>query len=182
MLTKRQWTIFIFFIIELIFTLFMVAYSGDLSFLTGNLSTLLFLAALYLEKNERSRTILLLSAVWIIVYGAIGAANILASMFAAGDSAFLIDLVISLSMLAAVFMFSTNYYQSNFRSKERNLGIYVLLLPSIAIGIFNLVTYFNFIFSPNILVVIMFIFEMLSALTLPLAMLIYTWMRERRIE
>lgn len=152
MLTKRQWTIFIFFIIELIVTLFMVSYTGNLQFLTGNLSTLLFLAALYLEKSERSRSILLLSAVWIIVYGAIGAANILAGMFASGDSELVIDLVISLSMLAAVFMFSTNYYQSNFRSKERNLGIYVLLLPSIAIGILNIITYFNFIFSPNILV------------------------------
>lgn len=182
-LSKRQWVMFTLFIIVFAHTLFSAAILQNMSVIVSNLSLLLFLAALYMDKNSNSRFVLLISGLWIIVSAIMDYLRILPYMFDPFQLTSFFSLVVSTLKFFAIYFFIMSFYNNTFRNFKKNMTITLLLVPSLIMVGYTLYTYLNLpveLFSG---------FELLSlyinlivSFILPIAMFLYTWMRYSRIS
>src|SRR5690554_3093936 len=117
-LSKRQKIMFIFFIIEFGFILFFGAVFGDINIILGNLSALLFLGALYLDRNDNSRYVLVLASAMIIVHGLIN------YFLNPGSYLDLTELFILLQYVA-IYFFALNFYYSDFNNPTKRIVIII---------------------------------------------------------
>lgn len=181
-LTKRQWIMFTLFIIELAFVLFTAALSGSLFAISGSLSRLLFLGALYLENNYNSKRILLLAGVWLIVGMIFQLMQVLPQVISNLSLFAIFDLAILLLLYVGIYLFSMKYYNGNFYNKKENLIITLLVIPTILFGFYNLYLFLTVPVLGNPIVIGYTFMGILSRMIIPLSITTYTWLKHKNIE
>jgi len=135
MLTKRQRIMFIFFVIYFAFTLFSAALSLNIDVVLSNLAVLLFLAALYLERNINSRFIIVLASAMMIVSFIFSLGSRIMMM---STPIVMIELVIDILFYVSVYFFALSFYQRSFFIKKRNMMIIFLLVPQIGYTLYHI--------------------------------------------
>ena len=178
-LTKRQWVMFSFFIVNFAYILLSAALTSDFNVIFANLSILIFLAALYLERGYASRYYVLLASVFLIVDYMIG-------MAFGGRILYFFDFLVSnlieLSLYVAVGFFGYAYYHQQFKRNKYWITIILLSIPSLIYTLINASTMLSlFIQILPPLTLIQIILSIIYNLTLPAVMIIYTLIRKKEI-
>ncbi len=182
-LTKRQWIMFTLFIIVFAHTLFSAAMAQSVNVILSNLSVLMFLAALYMDKSGNSRFVLLLSAIWIIVNAIFDYMQVIPQLLNNFSLPTLISIITSALKFVAIYYFAMAFYKDGFRKFKNNLLITVLLLPALFNVLYVVYSYLGLpagLFSP--LELFMLYIGLIINSVLPIAMLLYTWLRYHRIS
>src|SRR5690554_77044 len=181
-LTKRQWIMFTLFVIELSYVLFTAAIVGSLIVISSSLSTILFLGALYLEYNHNSKRMLLLAAVWMIVNMLFSAVQIVPMLLTNFSLFAMIDFIIVILLYVGIYLFAMKYYKGNFYNKKENLIITVLVIPTILLGFYMLFDFLSLPIGGNPIEITYVIVGFISSMIVPLAIIIYTWLKHKNIE
>ncbi|WP_025724932.1 hypothetical protein [Acholeplasma granularum] len=181
-LTKRQWILFTLFIIEFAYTLLNVSLSGDLRILSSNLSTLLFLGALYLEHSFHSKRVLLLSGVWLIVNGIFLLFQLVPSVLLSLHYLSIILLISLIMSYIAIYFFSMKYYRSEFFDKKDNIKVTIFALPLILFNIYSIYMFFSMLNTSNILLILYGLVGYFSSMIIPVAIILYTWLNYKNIN
>ncbi len=173
MLSKRQKIMFIFFIIEFAYILFAGAVFKDINIIVGNLSVLLFLGALYLDRNDNSRYILVLASAMIIVHGMIN--------YLLNPNEYLnINELFKILQYIAIYFFALNFYKRDFNNQTIRFVIILLSIPLILVSISSGIALTNHLFASLELFLIVSGFYIQTLI--PIAMIVYTIMSFRQID
>ncbi|HLT00511.1 MAG TPA: hypothetical protein VK005_03365 [Acholeplasma sp.] len=178
-LTKRQWLMFSFFIVNFAYILLAAALTGDFGVIFANLSILIFLAALYLERGYASRYYVLLAAVWLIVefimswvFNGVIPTSIEGMLYLGTE----------IALYVAVGFFGYTYYHNLFKQNKYWILIIVLAAPTLAIELLyasSALAQFTLNIPP--LTMIQIILSIIYSMTLPAVMIIYTIIRKKEI-
>ena len=172
-LSKRQKIMFIFFIIQFAYIFFAGAVFQDINIILGSLSSLLFLGALYLERNDNSRYVLVLASAMIIVHGLI-------NYFLSQPLSLNYSEIFKLLMYVAIYFFALNFYRSDFNNSTKRVIIIVLSAPLLIISIVNGIYLSQYMFTSLELFLILFGFY--AEALIPLAMITYTLLSFKQID
>lgn len=181
-LTKRQWIMFTLFIIELGFVLFNAALFQNILVISSSLSTILFLGALYLEHNPNSNRLLLLAAVWLIVNAIFSMIPVIPSIFSSFNLVVLLDVVITIMLYVGIYKFAMKFYQRDFYNKKENVNVTLLVIPTILIGFYFAYQYFSAPILGGTFDIIYALASIISSMIIPLAIVLYTWLRHKNIQ
>lgn len=172
-LSKRQKIMFIFFIIEFGFIFLGGAVFQNINIILGNLSALLFLGALYLDRNDNSRFVLVLASAMIIVHGLI-------DYFLNPGRYLDIMELFKILQYVAIYFFALNFYHRDFNNPTKRIIIIVLSLPLILISLAEGVFLSSHIFYSFKMFLI--VSESYIRALIPIAMITYTLMSFRQID
>lgn len=177
-MNKRQKVMFSFFLIAFAYILFSAALTQNINIIVGNLSVLLFLAALYMDNSLQSKTILVLASAMMII-------NTIISFVANPMTILTFGGIINIILYIGIYFFALNVYRDNFNKRDVNYLIMVLALPKLIFSLYGFIDIsvalmnFNAGISLN---TIMIILNPLVSGLIPLAMIVYTWFRMKYIS
>lgn len=136
-LRGRQRVMFIMFAVALLIVMLMTAYYGNINILTSNLYLLLFLGALYLDKNYNSKYVLVLSAAVLIVDQILTVVRYPSALLST-------EYMIQLISYVGLYFFAMEFLKGTFRSKDKVNLIVLLTIPHLIVLLIGLIRFIMF--------------------------------------
>lgn len=171
----RQRVMFILFAVVLLAVLYVAAFVGDINIVLSNLYLLLFLAALYLDRSENSKMVLVLSAAVLIV-------NIVLSYAQVPQALFTMSALIDGLLYASLYFFAMAFLKGGFRDKTKVNLIIILALPALILNLLDFSSVVRFAIIDADFTKMFMLAVYLIDMVFPLSIILYSLFKSNRIR
>jgi len=124
----------------------------------------------------------LLAAVWLIVNAIFSMIPVIPSIFSSFNLVVLLDVVITIMLYVGIYRFAMKFYQRDFYNKKENVNVTLLVIPTILIGFYFAYQYFSAPILGGTFDIIYALASIISSMIIPLAIVLYTWLRHKNIQ
>jgi len=107
---------------------------------------------------------------------------VIPSIFSSFNLVVLLDVVITIMLYVGIYRFAMKFYQRDFYNKKENMMVTLLVIPAILIGFYFAYQYLSSPIIGNTFDIIYSVAAILSSMIIPLAILLYTWLRHKNIQ
>lgn len=165
--TPKKIALFVIFAIYLVQLAYRVVTTGNIRYVTSNISTILLLGALYLPRSEQSRFVVVLSVAYIAV-------NQFIDLVMNINTLLNLSTLFSLILIAGLIYFAVIYFRSSVFSLNEKTIISVLVGLSLVRHLTQILRILPILISQGRLD-----FLTLSIPLIQISVLIYLWIKEK---